>query len=89
MFGGSLTLGGVLAGYGSTADVTLENRTNTPALEVLGNSTNVYMPGSVWVLDVVAHRFAASGEPDDVGNERLRPFSRRADRSDEQLRGNL
>ena len=49
MFGGSLTLGGVLAGYGSTADVTLENRTNTPALEVLGNSTNIYMPGSVGI----------------------------------------
>jgi fibronectin-binding autotransporter adhesin len=49
MFGGSTTLGGVLAGYGSTADVTLENRSNTPALEVLGNSTNIYMPGNVGI----------------------------------------
>ena len=49
MFGGSTTLGGVLAGYGSTADVTLENRSNTPALEVLGNSTNIYIPGNVGI----------------------------------------
>ena len=34
MFGGSATLGAVLAGYGSISDTTLENRTNTPALEV-------------------------------------------------------
>ena len=33
MFGGSTTLGGVLAGFGSTADVTLENRSGTAALE--------------------------------------------------------
>ena len=41
MFGGSSTLGGVLAGYGSTADVTLENRSNAAAFEVLANSTTL------------------------------------------------
>ena len=54
MFGGSSTFGGVLAGYGSTADVTLENRSNTPALEILANSTNVYMPGNVGIGTTVA-----------------------------------
>ena len=49
MFGGSSTLGGVLAGYGSTADVTLENRSNAAALEVLANTTNIYMPGNVGI----------------------------------------
>ena len=49
MFGGSATLGAVLAGYGSISDTTLENRSNTPALEVLANSTNVYMPGNVGI----------------------------------------
>src|ERR1700677_3601459 len=47
MFGGSSTLGGVVAGCGSTADVTLENRSNTPALEVLANSTNVEALGNL------------------------------------------
>ena len=49
MFGGSATLGAVLAGYGSISDTTLENRSNTPALEVLENSTNIYMPGNVGI----------------------------------------
>jgi hypothetical protein len=49
IFGGSTTLGSILTGYGSTADVTLENRSNTPALEVLANSTNIYMPGKVGI----------------------------------------
>ena len=41
MFGGSSTLGGVLAGYGSTADVTLENKTNGAVLEIPTGSVNV------------------------------------------------
>ena len=49
LFGGAATLGGILAGYGSTADVTLENRNDTPALQILANSTNVYMPGNVGI----------------------------------------
>jgi hypothetical protein len=49
LFGGSSTLGGILTGYGSTADVTLQNRSGTAALEILANSTNVYMPGNVGI----------------------------------------
>ena len=49
LFGGASTLGGILAGYGSTADLTLENRNDTPALQILANSTNVYMPGNVGI----------------------------------------
>ena len=41
MFGGNSTLGGVLAGYGSTADVTLENKTNGAVLEIPTGSVNV------------------------------------------------
>ena len=41
MFGGDATLGGVLAGYGSTADVTLENKTNGAVLEIPTGSVNV------------------------------------------------
>lgn len=41
LFGGNGTLGGILAGYGSTADVTLENRNYIPALEIPANTNNV------------------------------------------------
>ena len=47
--GASATLGGIVSGYGTTADVTLENRSNTPALEVLANATTLYAPGNVGI----------------------------------------
>jgi hypothetical protein len=63
LFGGSSTLGGILTGYGSTADVTLQNRSGTAALEILANSTNVYMPGNVGIgttsPSAVQHNYAA------------------------------
>ena len=48
MFGGSTTLGAVLAGSGTTSDVTLENKTNTPVLEIPtgGTAINIVNAGS-------------------------------------------
>jgi hypothetical protein len=43
------TYGSLLYGYGSTYDVTISNRTTTPALAVLANSTNVYVAGSLGI----------------------------------------
>ena len=49
MFGGNATLGAVLAGYGSTSDVTLENRSNSPVLEIPANTTNAEFLGNVGI----------------------------------------
>ena len=41
MLGGNGTLGGILAGYGSSYDLTIENRSYTPVIQIPANSTTV------------------------------------------------
>ena len=47
--GASSTLGAILSGQGSTADVTLENKNGNIALEIPTGTTNVYLPGNVGI----------------------------------------
>jgi hypothetical protein len=49
----SATLGSILQGYASTADVTLENHSGAAALEVLSGTTNVQIPGQLFVTNLL------------------------------------
>jgi hypothetical protein len=60
------TYGSLLYGYGSTYDVTISNRTTTPALAVLANSTNVYMAGNVGIGTTTPTDTASFGRALDI-----------------------
>ena len=49
VFGGGTTLGAIITGYGSTSDVTLQNRSGGAVLEIPANTTTAEFLGNVGV----------------------------------------